>query len=144
MLLTIPPIRASDNWGDGHYGASRGMRRKHKGIDYACYPGTTIKSIKYGQVTKLGFPYDDDEDGDGKPDFDYVEITDPAGNRARYFYVKPCVAAGDMIQSGQDIGVTQELGKKYKGITEHLHLEVIGHDGKHFDPAGYLIPMARP
>jgi len=137
-MLTKPPQRTIDTWGAGHYGANRGSR-KHKGIDFACYPGSSICAEKYGRVTKIGYPYDDDEDNDGKPDFTYVEIQDPLGFKARYFYVVPAVAVGDMVQSGQSIGISQELGKKYHGITEHIHFEVKDKDGKFFDPAEYLL-----
>jgi murein DD-endopeptidase MepM/ murein hydrolase activator NlpD len=143
MLLTIPPKRISDKWGYGHYLAPRGDH-KHKGQDFACYPNSEIKAIKYGQVTKIGFPYDDDEDQDGRPDFTYVEIEDPMQNRAQYYYVEPSVKVGDMIQSGQTIGYTQALGGKYNEITEHLHLQVKDKHGVYFDPNTYLIPMARP
>jgi len=89
-------------------------------------------------VTKLGFPYADDADRDGRPDYDYVEITDPDGFKCRYFYVKPAVLVGDMVASGQSIGTSQELGTKYDGITEHIHIEVKDPDGKFIDPMDYL------
>ena len=144
MLTIIPPKRISDNWGDGHYLASRGINRKHKGQDFACYPGSEIKAIVAGVVTKIGFPYDDDEDQDGRPDFTYVEIKDAHGNKAQYYYVEPIVKVGDYIISGRTIGNTQALGGKYSKITEHLHLQVKDKHGVYFDPNTYLIPMARP
>ena len=144
MITIIPPKRISDNWGDGHYLASRGINRKHKGQDFACYPFSEIKAYYGGMVTKIGFPYDEDEDQDGRPDFTYVEIEDPRGNKAQYYYVEPSVKVGDMVQQGQTIGYTQELGGKYNLITEHLHLQVKDKHGVYFDPNTYLIPMARP
>lgn len=136
-MIIKPPARTVDNWGQGHYGAPRGSR-KHKGVDFACYPGSEVCAEKYGRVTKIGFPYADDDDFDGRPDFTYVEIQDPTGNKGRYFYVEPSVKVGDMVQSGQVIGTTQELGKKYPDITEHMHFEVKDKDGKFFDPSEYL------
>ena len=137
-MLIKPPVRIVDNFGQGCYGAPRGSRR-HKGVDFACYPGSEICAEMFGRVTKIGYPYDDDDDNDGKPDFTYVEIEDTAGNKARYFYVKPCVTKGDMVNSGQVIGTTQELGKKYQGITEHMHFEVKDKDGVFFDPDLYFL-----
>jgi murein DD-endopeptidase MepM/ murein hydrolase activator NlpD len=135
-MFIQPPLRVVDNWGQGHYGAPRGSR-KHKGKDFACYPGSIIRSVKSGIVTKIGYPYDDDNDHDGKPDFTYVEITDTNGCKARYFYVKPCIAKGEWAYRGDVIGETQELGKKYEGITEHMHFEVKNEDGIFFDPDYY-------
>jgi len=136
-MLIKPPIRTVDCFGQGCYGAPRGSRR-HKGIDFSCYPGSEICAEKYGRVSKIGYPYDDDDDNDGKPDFTYVEIRDPMGNKGRYFYVKPSVAIGDMVQSGQVIGTSQELGKKYPDITEHMHFEVKDINGAFFDPSDYI------
>jgi len=137
-MLIKPPVRTVDNFGQGCYNAPRGSRR-HKGIDFSCYPGSEICAEMFGRVTKIGYPYDDDDDNDGKPDFTYVEIEDTAGNKARYFYVKPCVTKGDMVNSGQVIGTSQELGKKYKGITEHMHFEVKDKNGVFFDPELYFL-----
>ena len=137
MILIKPPLRTVDNWGQGYYGAPRGSR-KHKGIDFAAFPGSEILAEKYGRVSKLGYPYDDDDDNDGKPDFNYVEIRDPLGNKCRYFYVLPSVKVGDMIASGQAIGTVQDLESKYEGITPHVHIEVKDKDGKFFDPSEYI------
>ena len=136
-MLMKPPNRTSDKWGQGHFGAPRGSRT-HKGIDFACHPGTAICAEMFGIVTKIGYPYDDDEDHDGKPDFTYVEIKDPRGSKARYFYVDPCVKVGDIIPTGQVIGITQRLGGKYPDITEHLHFEVKDKNGVFIDPSDYL------
>jgi len=136
-MLIKPPVRTVDNWGQGYYGAPRGSR-KHKGIDFACLPDSEVLAERAGMVTKIGFPYDDDDDHDGKPDFTYVEIGDVENNKARYFYVKPSVSPGDIVRSGQVIGVIQSLENKYPGITPHLHFEVKDGDGKFFDPSEYL------
>lgn len=135
-MLIKAPIRIVDNWGRGDYGAPRGSR-KHKGKDFCCAPGSEILAHKHGRVTKIGYPYDDDEDHDGKPDYTYVEIEDPRGNKCRYFYVKPLVTVGDMIATGQLIGTSQALGPKYDGISEHVHIEVKDKDGVFFDPEDY-------
>jgi len=136
-MLIKPPVRTVDNWGQGYYGAPRGSK-KHKGKDFACFPDSEILANKHGIVTKIGFPYDDDEDHDGKPDFMYVEIKDIEGYKARYFYVHPSVLPGDVVQAGQVIGAIQSLDNKYPAITPHLHFEVKNPAGIFFDPDDYL------
>lgn len=129
-MKTQPPIRKSDSYGSGHYGASRG-NRLHRGIDYACYPETKVLSLTDGHISKLGYPYGDDLK------FRYVQVTDPDGNDLRYFYVSPCVQLGIEIKSGEPLGFTQKLGARYKGITEHFHFE-IKKDGSYLNPKEYL------
>lgn len=131
-MKTLPPIRQSDCHGHGHFGAPRaGGKRKHNGVDFACYPGAVVLSAVKGVVTKLGFPYADDLS------FRYVQITDEKGKNVRYFYVEPCVAIGQKISVLDPIGMTQKLGDRYVGITEHFHLEIM--DGPNYiDPLKYL------
>jgi murein DD-endopeptidase MepM/ murein hydrolase activator NlpD len=137
-MPTIKMIgRTVDYWGQGHYGAPRGSR-KHKGEDFECTPGSKVLSEFWGEVTKHGFPYDDDDDHDGKPDYNYIEIKDANGNKCRYFYVKPLVAVGTYVLPGQVIGIAEDIAKKYPDITPHIHIEVKDECGKFFDPKDYL------
>lgn len=119
-------LRGCDNWGCGHYGASRGSR-KHRGVDIECTPGDPAFCLNRGIVTKVGYPYSDDLS------YRYVEIAD-AGYRWRYFYVDPIVNKGDEVDAYTQIGRHQALGPRYPGISEHLHLEVIDSDGNYIDP----------
>lgn len=140
-LLTIhPPERATDAQGSGAYGAPRGART-HNGIDLACYPGSAICAIRPGSVTKIGYPYQPNDPD--KSHFRYVQITDPAGYRLRYFYVTPCVNINDVIHVGQIIGYTQRLSDVYPGITDHVHFEVMRNPGEYLDPRNFLTGMAR-
>jgi len=68
MILAGLPTRGTDTHGSGKWMAPRGSR-KHKGVDFACYPDTEIYSGSAGQVTKLGYPYAD------KLQYRYVEVT---------------------------------------------------------------------
>lgn len=124
-------IRGQDNWGSGAFGASRGSR-KHNGIDLIQVPGEVFYALSGGIVTKLGYPYGDDLS------YRYVEVTDSEGARWRYFYIEPSVKVGDKIEAYQEIGIVQELGTRYKGITEHVHLEIILKDGTFLDPSGVV------
>ena len=124
-LITKPKRRIADKYGQGHYGAPRGSRT-HKGIDFACMPGTRVCSPVGGKVTKLGICYRDDHK------YRYVQVTDDHADH-RLFYVQPCVEVGDLIVKGAVIGEVQNLGDRYPGITEHCHYE-IKQDGEYIDP----------
>ena len=131
MLVKLP-VRKSDKWGEGHFGAPRGDHTHH-GIDLACYPGSEILSLSYGTVTKLGYPYSDDLS------FRYVEITDEEDLKLRYFYVFPnSLAVGDIIHQGQNIGISQNLFERYPGITGHVHFEIMDQRGSYIDPTDFL------
>ena len=132
-MKAILQIRGQDPQGAGYYGAPRGTKT-HRGIDYACLPGTAICCHIYGTVTKLGKPYRDNPD---TPDineyerYDYVEVTAPNGDRHRYFYIDPSVEVGQAVSQGAILGRTQKL--HYRKITQHCHYEVIK-DGKYVNP----------
>ena len=111
-------LRKCDNWGCGHYGASRGSR-KHSGIDIVCIPGERAFCFNRGTVTAIGYAYGDDLT------YRIVDITE-GEFRWRYFYVDPVVNVGDELDAYTQIGTHQALGPRYPGITEHLHLEVVG------------------
>jgi len=132
-MLIQAPMRTTDAHGSGWFGAPRG-RRKHRGIDFACHPGSAVLCLVDGTVTKLGYAYADDLS------YRYVEITDTAGFAARYFYVEPHHKAGGAVLAGEIIGTVQPLGPRYPGITEHVHFEVRNPAGDIIDPAGYIQP----
>jgi murein DD-endopeptidase MepM/ murein hydrolase activator NlpD len=129
------PFRENDSWGSGAFGARRGANRTHRGVDVACYKGTGVHSCCAGQVTKIGYPYDPNDEKKGH--LRYVEITTKKGERARYFYVKASVKIGQEIEKDQLIGVTQGLDDVYKGITDHFHFEII-YNGEYLNPHEFL------
>ncbi len=124
------PIRQPEDSGDGAYGASRaGGKRVHYGIDFNCYPRSTIYSTVEGVVTKLGSPYDFEPDDEII--YRYVQITHLASDQDhRFFYVDPVVAIGDEIKVGDPIGISQDISARHpppKGkapMTNHMHYEV--------------------
>lgn len=130
-MLLVAPIRELDTFGSGAYGAPRG-ERKHKGIDFACYPGSLVMSFGSGIVTKLGYPYGDDLF------FRYVEVTDTCERRLRYFYLNPFVSPGDKVTQETILGSAQSLQNRYKGITDHIHFEIMCGDA-HLDPNEYYL-----
>jgi len=131
-VTVSPPLRGTDVWGSGAFGASRaGGSRIHRGIDLACQPESEVLAVSAGTITKIGYPYAD------APTYRYVEITTSTKARERYFYVEPLVEIGEDVEEGGMIGTTQCLGTRYPGITEHFHFEVIrGTD--YLNPHDYL------
>jgi hypothetical protein len=138
-MIIVPPIRKTDAYGSGHFGASRGVRT-HKGIDFACYPGSEIYAPATGIISKLGYPYGDDLS------FRYVEIFTDDELRVRVFYIKPIVISGENAIKGITlIGISQELGVRYPSnehhahaITEHVHVEVKSGETGFIDPTDML------
>lgn len=133
-LSVLPPTRNRDKHGAGYYGASRG-KRKHVGVDFAVEAESKICAFRRGIITKLGYAYADDLS------FRYAEIKDSRGYYCRYFYCEPCVDVGDSIDMGSHIGDSQDLRRRYPGITPHLHFEVFSMEGtsrRYVDPYAYL------
>lgn len=121
-------IRSPDIQGAGHFGASRGSR-KHNGIDLVLPIGSSVFSPINGAITKVGYPYRDPD----KKHIRYVEITKDS-YKYRVFYICPKVEVGDVVTTKDIIGISQELGNFYKGITEHIHLEIKDITSKYIDP----------
>ena len=130
MIILQAEERGCDNWGCGHYGASRGSR-KHRGVDFKANCGQVLLSSVAGTVTKIGYPYADDLD------YRYVQVTDAADYDIRFFYVSPYVKVGDKIKVIDQLGEVQDLSLRYNNIANHVHIE-IKKDGKYFDPEGYF------
>jgi len=112
--------RETDAYGQGRFHASRdGGAREHEGVDYVATPGQAVEAPISGYISKIGFAYPDDQT------LRYVEIDNPALHlTARVLYVDPQVAVGDSIAIGHPIGRAHSLQARYRGITDHVHLEV--------------------
>ena len=117
--MLFPNQRGRDDYGCGHFGASRG-KRTHIGEDFKAEPGQLVTSDVDGECTKLGYPYGDDLS------FRYVQVTNSDGSHCRYFYTSPTVAVGDSIKKGQVIGRVQDIAARYTNgkMTNHIHFEV--------------------
>tara|TARA_R100000687_G_C6385871_1_gene134883 strand:- start:47 stop:433 length:387 start_codon:yes stop_codon:yes gene_type:complete len=109
-------VRQHDKHGAGYYKAPRGSRL-HNGIDYAAPVGLHILPIREGLITKLGYPYGDDNS------FRYVQVS-ADGYDFRYFYLSPLVKVNEYVYTETPIGTVQDLEPRYNGITPHCHLEV--------------------
>jgi len=132
-LTLIPPHRTTDKHGSGSYGAARGDR-SHRGIDYAAYPGSTLLSPVSGLVNRIGYPY---SRLGPKGDYQLIEIQVDDQTMAKFFYLDPLVQPGRKVMRGQPLGIVQDLGKVYPGITNHFHLE-IWIEGQHVNPQIWL------
>lgn len=128
-LLIDQYPRKCDKFGCGHYGASRGTR-KHTGVDIIADKEETVFSPMTGKITKVGYCYADDLS------FRYVEITN-SKYTMRVLYIDPLVSVGDWVKDGEYIGEVQTLNKRYKGITDHIHVEIKA-NGVFIDPTNLL------
>lgn len=136
MILKAAKFRGTDQWGSGAFGAPRGDH-KHRGIDFLFEPGEKVVSHVEGEVTKLGYCYEDDLS------YRYVEITpvSPSTQKLhhRFFYVDPEVKEGEYIKEGDVIGTSQDIQKRYtkpdKVMQNHMHYEIKTEDGKYLNPS---------
>lgn len=132
MIFIIPKLRGTDAQGSGAYGASRGSR-KHKGVDFACKPGSRVYSAVRGIVTRLGYPYS------GNRELRLIEIEDGLESLIRYMYVQPAVTKQQLINPGDLLGTVQKLS--YRGITQHVHVDVkqmVNERRKFVNPVDYF------
>jgi leukocyte cell-derived chemotaxin-2 len=110
--------RATDKYGSGQHGASRGGR-SHAGLDIICEPNEKIYSPIDGNVIREAFPYRND------PRFRGILIKgtgDYKGYEIKLFYVNGLFSGP--VRSGDLIGHAQHLAVRYPGITNHVHLEI--------------------
>lgn len=147
MIKILAVERGSDKHGSGAFGASRGDRI-HKGIDYACYPGSRCLSVTCGKVTKIGYPYSQEDPKIGWPKWKvkkhnlkkamrYVQITDSKDYHLRYMYLDPTVILGQEVKVDDILGITQDLITVYPGMTGHVHFDV-KKDGEYINPNDYF------
>jgi hypothetical protein len=129
--------RGEDAYGEGAFHASRdGGAREHEGVDYVATAGQAVEAPISGYVSKIGYAYPDDQT------LKFVEIDNPALHlTARVFYVDPSVNVGDAVAVGRPIGQAHSLQVRYRGITDHVHLE-IAERGRKIDAANLITARA--
>lgn len=127
-------VRGEDAYGFGHFGASRDHgRRAHKGVDYIAAPGDAVLAPVSGTITRIGDAYR------SRSGYHFVEVRDEAhGMLVRVYYVAPSVNVGDAITAGDEIGTAQDLSRRYRGITNHVHVELFSPEGRRIDAAAVL------
>lgn len=113
---TGKPVRGTDKWGEGRYGAKRGDHL-HKGADFICEPGQDVMAPISGLVEREARPYAEGE-------YSGLLIRE-ALFAVKMFYFEPIKEiVGKFVSMGQKIGVAQDVAKKYPGMTPHIHLEI--------------------
>ena len=120
-----------DGMGKGYFGASRGGKRTHEGVDLAIAPRMPVFAAKSGRVVFSG---------PGKGYGKYVEIAHPDGRSTRYAHLSElCVQKSDWVSRGQVLGTSGKTGNAAdKRIRPHLHFE-IRQQGKPLNPAAGLM-----
>jgi murein DD-endopeptidase MepM/ murein hydrolase activator NlpD len=114
-------IRKADAFGAGHFGAARGSRL-HAGVDYSVEAGQDVYSPIAGKITRKSYPYVSDLRFEGvvikgEGALSHVEV--------KLWYLKPIPSKiGERVQKGEKIGVAQDLEIKYKGINNHIHMNL--------------------
>ena len=104
-----------------------GVKKMHKGVDFAGSTGSPVYAVADGTVTVSGW----EAGGYGN----WIELEHDNGTRTRYAHLSSkTVSQGAHVSQGQTIGAVGSTG----GSTgPHLHFEVrIG--GNAVDPSGYL------
>lgn len=112
----------------GSYSSPYGARwgRMHKGVDWSCSIGTTIKASCGGRVTSAGW-----QNGYGN----CIVINHSDGKQTRYAHLSQIlVSAGDRVAQGEKIALSGNTGNS---TGPHLHFEILV-DGVQVDPMKYL------
>jgi murein DD-endopeptidase MepM/ murein hydrolase activator NlpD len=127
-------VRGCDDYGCGAFGAERDAGgRRHEGVDFDAAAGQAVDAPMSGFVSRIGYAYP------GDPHYRFIEIENPALRYvARVFYVDPKVREGQAVRVGQPIGEARSLQLRYRGITNHVHLEIERLGGRHLDPTRFL------
>ena len=114
-------VRDRDEYGSGSFGASRdGGKRPHPGLDIVSSPGDNVVAMCPLEVTHIGLAYAGDTLGSI-----HLKGWDEWGAYTfKILYVEAEVTVGEILRVGEVIGVAQDLGERYPGITCHVHLEV--------------------
>jgi len=132
VALLISPtgkgVRGWDDFGAGHFGASRKKKIKgetvrygHKGSDFISEPGQIIKSPIDGTIVRMASPYAGSR-------FSGVVI-ESKDIRVKIFYLSTySYLLGKEVKQGDVIGTDQHIAKGYttktKTMINHVHLEV--------------------
>lgn len=119
------PIRQSDAWGDGYFGASRGDR-PHLGVDYIVNEGETVYAPCDMDSFNVSWPYV------WKPGDTYTltgcafttEINGINFDGRLWYFTPDSSLFGRDIPKGYPIGTAQTLQHRYPGITDHLHFQL--------------------
>lgn len=100
-----------------------GGSRAHGGVDLLADPGGTVTSPVTGTVVATFDPYR--RDPRKKNNYWAVSILTDDGHIVRVLYINSPLEVGNHVIAGQTkIGTAQNLGTLYKGIQNHIHLDI--------------------
>lgn len=108
----------NDNRGLGHHGAPRG-NRTHDGVDLVATKGQDILMPVDGIMIRESLPYSDDLKWRG------AHIYNPRIEVKMWYFLPDLELIGKELKAGSIIGVAQNIGEKYEGVTPHLHLRIV-------------------
>ena len=113
-------VRGVDDWGSGAFGASRG-NRPHLGLDLVVLPGESVYAPFDMEVQRISNPYTNSP----YTGIAFRSTTDTTVFNGRLWYFTPqSDIVGNNVRKGEVIGTAQDLGLKYPGITNHVHLQL--------------------
>lgn len=122
--LFFPPVQPlivrNDDWGKGHFKASRGSR-KHSGIDFRVNAGDIIRSPLTGYMKRPSNPYRNDPRWTG---IYIIGTGEHEGYEMKIWYMTPAISTGQQVQAGQIIGFAQAISGKYDSrMFDHIHVQ---------------------
>ncbi|XP_019206887.1 leukocyte cell-derived chemotaxin-2-like [Oreochromis niloticus] len=126
--------RTKDNWGQGHYGASRGGRL-HKGVDINCSDGSAVLAPFDVTIKGSLIVYNDPN----KKAIDEGINLSGEGLCFKLFYVKPIKTSGT-VNKGEKIGTMLPMQSVYPGITSHIHVQMCN---RSVDPTEYFSDLCQ-
>ncbi|SEI86002.1 Murein DD-endopeptidase MepM and murein hydrolase activator NlpD, contain LysM domain [Allopseudospirillum japonicum] len=126
--------RISSNFQPERYHPVLGVKRPHRGVDFAASIGTPIKSVGKGKIVSLGW----------KGGYGRTVVIQHGGQYSTLYahmsrYQKG-LKAGDSVKQGQVIGY---VGKSGLVTGPHLHYE-LRVNGVHKNPRTVELPKAEP
>lgn len=125
ITITSPTggMLRNDPMGLGHYGAPRGIARKHEGYDFLCIPGQDVVCpIEEGKVVRTAYPYED---------HDYKGVLIEGRHiTVKLFYCEPWAhVIGKRVVRGEPVAVAQDISKRYGSkMQPHVHLSITAID----------------
>ena len=116
----------SDSRGNGHFGAPRSKKKdgktvhyKHEGTDFALLPfadasDQLVRASIEGTLV-MAYPYKDDMSYMG------CRIWGKDWMSIMFYFIPYPKLLHEKVLAGEVIGVAQNIGEKYEGVTPHIH-----------------------
>lgn len=138
-------LRGKDAWGDGSFWASRkdadGSRRPHLGLDVAVDPSTPVLAPASGKIANISSAYTNPANDPSGGRLKAIKIELDDGYLVKLIYVVPRsgLKIGDVVQAGEQVGVSDDMTSGRKGMTNHLHIEFPWGKKNAHDPTSWVL-----